>query len=78
MAPETFDESERNRLVSPASDVYLLGSCFVEVLTGCKRQPFDWLTPQRTLVYRVSDSTRGVNCIQVSVRTMYRAFVVLT
>ena len=72
MAPETFDEGEKGRLVSPASDMYMLGSCFVEVATGCERQPFDWLTPQRTLVYRVSDATRGVSCIQVSVNNFVK------
>ena len=72
MAPETFDEGEKGQWVSPASDMYMLGSCFVEVATGCERQPFDWLTPQRTLVYRVSDATRGVSCIQVSVNNFVK------
>ena len=65
MAPETFDEGEKGHVVSAASDVYMLGSCFVEVATGCERQPFDWLTPQRVLMYRINDDSRGVNCIQV-------------
>ena len=65
MAPETFDEGVNGQLVSPASDVYMLGSCFVEVATGCERMPFDWLSPQRTMVFRVHDSSRGINCIQV-------------
>ena len=66
MAPETFDEGEKGHVVSAASDVYMLGSCFVEVATGCERQPFDWLSPQGVLRLRYSDSTRSVSCIQVS------------
>ena len=66
MAPESFDEGVNGQLVSPASDVYMLGSCFVEVATGCERMPFDWLSPQRTMVFRGHDSSRGVNCIQVN------------
>ena len=65
MAPETFDEGEKGRLVSPASDMYMLGSCFVEVATGCERQPFDWLTHHGVLRLRFNDVTRGVSCIQV-------------
>ena len=72
MAPETFDEDEKGRVVSPASDVYMLGSCFVEVATGCERQPFDWLSPQRCFLFRGNDDTRGVNCIQVMVGTGLR------
>ena len=65
MAPETFDEGVKGQLVSPASDVYMLGSCFVELATGCERTPFDWLTVQRIVVFRGHDSTRHINCIQV-------------
>ena len=66
MAPETFDDSEKGHVVSPASDVYMLGSCFVEVATGCERQPFDWITPQGVVRLRYSDDTRAISCIQVS------------
>ena len=65
MAPETFDEGEKGQLVSPASDVYMLGSCFVEVATGCERQPFDWLTPSSAFVFRGHETTRAINCLQV-------------
>ena len=65
MAPETFDEGEKGHVVSAASDVYMLGSCFVEVATGCERQPFDWLTPQRCFLFRGNDDTGSVNCIEV-------------
>ena len=66
MAPEMFDVGEKGHKVSPASDVYMLGSCFVEVTTGCERQPFDWLTPEGVRRLRYNDSTRGVSCIEVS------------
>ena len=66
MAPETFNEGEHGQVVSPASDMYMLGSCFVEVATGCERLPFDWLGTQGVLRLRFNDSTSGVNCLQVS------------
>ena len=66
MAPETFDDGDKGRIVSPASDVYMLGSCFVELMTGCERQPFDWLTGQRVLVFRGHDTTRAIHCIEVT------------
>ena len=65
MAPETFDDGVKGQLVSTASDVYMLGSCFVELATGCERTPFDWLTMQRIMVFRGHDSTRHISCIQV-------------
>ena len=65
MAPETFDEREHGGIVSPATDVYMLGSCFVELATGCERTPFDWLTGHRVLLFRGNDSTRAIDCIQV-------------
>ena len=65
MAPETFDAGEKGRMVSPASDVYMLGSCFVEVATGCERQPFDWLTPSSAFLFRGHETTRTINCLQV-------------
>ena len=65
MAPETFDEGKKGHVLSPASDVYMLGSCFVELATGCERQPFDWLAPQDVLRLRYNNGTRGVSCLQV-------------
>ena len=65
MAPETFDEGAKGRLVSASSDVYMLGSCFVELATGCEREPFDWLVGDALTVFRVHETTRGVSCIQV-------------
>ena len=70
MAPETFIESEKGHIASKASDVYMLGSCFVELLTGCERMPFDWLSPSQTFIFRArAHKSAGVeNCLQVLVR----------
>ena len=65
MAPETFDESVKGQLVSPASEVYMLGSCFVELATGCERMPFDWLSSDGVLRLRYSDGRRDISCLQV-------------
>ena len=65
MAPETFDENVKGQIVSPASDVYMLGSCFVEIAPSCTRAPFDWLAGQRIFLFRGHETSRATNCIQV-------------
>ena len=67
MAPEAFDSGHgrKGKKATPANDVYMLGSCFVELATACERQPFDWLGGDALTVFRVHDSTRHVNCIEV-------------
>ena len=66
-APETFQESERGQLVSAATDVYMLGSCFLELITGCFRTPFDWLewNTKSLKEFREHERSRMLNCIQV-------------
>ena len=65
MAPETFAGRAKGQVVSAASDVYMLGSCFLEVMSGCQRTPFDWLTGYTLLAFRGQESTRQVNTLQV-------------
>ena len=67
MAPEVFVDDVVGQAVCPASDVYMLGSCFVELVSGCERTPFDWLTAQRLLVFRGQDTTRHLSCLQVKI-----------
>ena len=68
-APETFVRREDGMmLVTAASDVYMLGCALVEVMTGCKRQPFDWLMGdvESLVTYRKHPSTRDVDPLTVS------------
>ena len=68
-APETFESHSRAgsgaQIVSAASDVFMLGCCFVEVLTKCERMPFDWLPSDDVFVYRKHESTRNIGPTQV-------------
>ena len=57
-------------IVLEASDVFMLGWCFVEVLTCCQRQPYDWLMAEdpsgvALTVYRGQESTRNNNPLVV-------------
>jgi hypothetical protein len=54
-APETFDLSLKGQIVSAASDVHMLGSCVLEVMTACTRTPFDCVVGR----------PMGVNALQV-------------
>ena len=69
-ACETFVPRSGGCIVLPASDVFMLGCTFIEVLTGCSRQPYDWLveedpTGTALIVYRGHDSTRNNNPLVV-------------
>ena len=57
-------------IASEASDVFMLGCAFIEVLTGCSREPYDWLLEEdpsgnQLIAYRASDITRDVNPLAV-------------
>ena len=72
-ACETFlphKSAATGTIVTEASDVFMLGCTFIEVLTGCSREPYDWLTaadPSGTalIVYRGHESTRNNNPLVV-------------
>ena len=54
-----------------ASDVFMLGCTFIEVLTGCSREPYDWLLQEdpsgmSLMVYRGHESTRNNSPLAVS------------
>ena len=55
-APETFDVTFKGQIVSAASDVYMLGSCVLEMMTACTRTPFDCV---------MGRPLGGVNALQV-------------
>ena len=71
-ACETFvPRADGRMVVIPASDVFMLGCTFVEVLTGCTRQPYDWLMAEdlsgfKLVAFRASDLTRDVTPIEVA------------
>ena len=57
-------------VVTEGCDVFMLGCTFIEVLTGCRREPYDWLMeedPSGTvlLTYRAHELTRSNNPIVV-------------
>ena len=57
-------------IVLEASDVFMLGCTFIEVLTGCSREPYDWLMAEDPsgmdlIVYRKQESTRNNNPLVV-------------
>ena len=57
-------------VVTEASDVFMLGCTFIEVLTGCAREPYDWLMAEdpsgnRLVAYRASDATMNNNPLVV-------------
>ena len=67
-------------VVTEASDVFMLGCTFIEVLTGCGREPYDWLMtedPSGTAltVYRGHESTRNNNPLVVRVAGWERCVV---
>ena len=70
-ACETFvSRADGSMIVTEASDVFMLGCTFIEVLTGCSREPYDWLVkedPSGTAltVYRGHESTRNNNPLVV-------------
>ena len=50
--------------------MFMLGCTFIEVLTGCSREPYDWLVKEdpscmSLLVYRGHESTRNNNPLVV-------------
>ena len=54
-----------------ASDVFMLGCTFLEVLTGGRRQPYDWLTAEDAsgaalMAFRSGDATRDVSPLQAA------------
>ena len=79
-ACETFlPHKSAGTIVLEASDVFMLGCTFIEVLTGCSRQPYDWLIEEdpsghRLIAYRASDATmnnnplvvRAVGCVRTT------------
>ncbi len=65
MAPEALGEEGDSHVGSSASDVYMLGGCFIEVLTACTRTPFDWLPAHDVVAFRTRETSRQVGCIQV-------------
>ena len=70
-ACETFaPRADGRRVATPASDVFMLGCTFIEVLTGCTRQPYDWLMADRfaLIAYRTHESTRNNNPLVVRYR----------
>ena len=73
--PESFEArpSGKGELLQFASDVYSLGCTFIEVLTGCEREPFDWLvaadnTGFKLITFRSHDSSREIDPITVRSR----------
>ncbi len=83
-APETFVSraaGKEGSVASTASDVFMLGCCFLELATGCTRTPYDWLDGDDVIVFRKHASTRCIGPIQVTllllsfVRLFVAAFV---
>ena len=66
MAPETFDGRMPSRTASTAGDVYMLGSTFLEVISGCTRTPFDWLPARGVFNYRGHEVSRQVNTVEAA------------
>ena len=65
-APETFDDHAdgKGQVASAATDVFMLGGSFLELLCGCERTPYDWLGPG-VFAYRASSATRAIGPIDV-------------
>jgi hypothetical protein len=73
LAPEVFVPSTRDRagkVATAASDVFMLGCCYLELATKCTRTPYDWLSGFALTVYRGHDSTRAIGPIQVTRTSM--------
>jgi hypothetical protein len=67
-APETFVRraaGKEGTVASAASDVFMLGCCYLELATKCTRTPFDWLAGFELTVFRGHDSSRCIGPIQV-------------
>ena len=67
-APETYVEcpSGKGQAVLAASDVWMLGGTILEVLTGCQRWPYDWLTDKYALItFRTHASSRTISPLAV-------------
>ena len=70
-ACETFaPHKSAGMIVTEATDVFMLGCTFIEVLTGCSRQPYDWLLEEdpsgvALTVYRGHEGTRNNNPLVV-------------
>ena len=70
-ACETFiPHKSAGMVVTEASDVFMLGCTFIEVLSGCSREPYDWLIeedPSGTMLitYRAHESTRSLDPLTV-------------
>jgi hypothetical protein len=67
-APETFvsrDGGKVGSVATPASDVFMLGCCFLELATKCTRTPYDWLVGEDLLVFRKQTVTRTIGPVQV-------------
>ena len=57
-------------IVTTATDVFMLGCSFIEVLTGCSREPYDWLLAKdpscaALKTYRTAEATRNVDPLSV-------------
>ncbi len=73
-APETFVSraaGKEGSVASAASDVFMLGCCFLELAPGCTRTPYDWLPGESLLVYRGHDSTRCIGPIKVTIMLFF-------
>ena len=70
-ACETFiPRAGGGTIVAEPSDVFMLGCTFIEVLTRCSRQPYDWLMEEdpsgfKLITFRTHDSTRSLNPLAV-------------
>ena len=65
-ACETFaSHRSAGTIVLEASDVFMLGCTFIEVLTGCSREPYDWLTGEQLIAFRAHDTTRDLSPLLV-------------
>ena len=65
-ACETFaSHRSAGTIVLEASDVFMLGCTFIEVLTGCSREPYDWLTGEQLITFRAHDTTRDLSPLLV-------------
>jgi serine/threonine protein kinase len=71
LAPETVADPSDTGSVhgpsTPASDVYMLGSTFLELATGCTRAPYDWLADAELLRFRCHPTSSGVGPVQAAV-----------
>jgi serine/threonine protein kinase len=65
LAPETFTAHAGGKVASAASDVFMLGCCYLELLTSCTRAPYDWLSGFALTTFRAHESTRSLGPIQV-------------